>query len=197
MSTLKSIASDAMPQKLYGGYLGTVLPGVDPKELERVRVRIDDIHLGLKDDEVPWAIVVQPPWQGLTAVGDDDDDVGLFSVPSVGSTVLVNFQGGDPHFPMVVGCVKTTPTKKTAAATNYPNRWGWKDRNANQFYVDTQTGDVNFVHSSGLIITIDPDGELDITAQDNSTLHVNGGTLRITATQDITIDSDANVYINP
>ena len=70
------------------------------KYLGRLRVRIDQVY-GKKtqDSDCPWA------WPAAMVWGADKDQKpsGLFVLPSIGSTVAVVFEHGDPERPFWIG----------------------------------------------------------------------------------------------
>lgn len=76
----------------YGKYRGTVVGNVDPMTRGRVQVSVPAV---LGDGRMSWA---EPcvPYAG--------DGVGLFAVPPVGANVWVEFEGGDPDYPILAGC---------------------------------------------------------------------------------------------
>lgn len=164
-------ASDLTPQDLDGLlFVGTVEANNDPLKLERVKVRVDQLHKGTPVDGLPWAIPVRGRSQGMNGT------CGTFGVPVVGSRVYIYFQNGDPYFPIYEGSVVDSSTKLLLAETNYPNRWGFVDSRNNHFYSDTQTGDVEFKHYSGTTIHIYPDGAVDVITKGNLSANVTGTT---------------------
>lgn len=75
----------ADPNRICGIYRATVVDNVDPLSLMRVRVRVPDV-LG---DQAVWALPSVP--------------VGDTTVPQVGKTVWIAFEGGDPSHPVWLG----------------------------------------------------------------------------------------------
>jgi hypothetical protein len=76
----------------YGKYRGTVANNVDPMRLGRVQVSVPAV---LGDGRLSWAMPCVP-YAG--------DGVGLFAVPPRGANVWVEFEGGDPAYPILAGC---------------------------------------------------------------------------------------------
>lgn len=78
--------------KFYGKYRGMVLNNVDPLQTGRLQVQVPDVA-GL----IPttWAMPCAP------VAGIQN---GMFSLPIIGSGVWVEFEQGDPEFPIWVGC---------------------------------------------------------------------------------------------
>jgi hypothetical protein len=76
----------------FGKYRGTVANTVDPLQLGRVQVSVPAV---LGDGSLSWAMPCVP-YAG--------DRVGLFAVPPVGANIWVEFEGGDPSYPILAGC---------------------------------------------------------------------------------------------
>ena len=74
-----------------GKYRGTVLNNVDPMQIGRIQVLVPDVS-----GVVPtsWAMPCMP-YGGINA--------GMFAVPAPGSGVWVEFEQGDPDYPIWVG----------------------------------------------------------------------------------------------
>ncbi len=79
-------------RKYYGKYRGTVISNVDPMMLGRLMAQVPDV-LG----EIPssWAMPCVP------AAGIQ---MGMFFVPPIGAGVWVEFEQGDPDYPIWTGC---------------------------------------------------------------------------------------------
>jgi uncharacterized protein involved in type VI secretion and phage assembly len=76
----------------YGKYRGTVANNVDPMMMGRVQVSVPTV---LGGGSLSWAMPCVP----FAGPG-----VGWFAVPPVGANVWVEFEGGDPDFPIWAGC---------------------------------------------------------------------------------------------
>jgi uncharacterized protein involved in type VI secretion and phage assembly len=75
-----------------GKYRGTVSDNRDPNSLSRIRARVPDV---LGDQETGWAMPCVP-YAG--------DGVGLFLLPPTGASVWIEFEHGDPDYPIWSGC---------------------------------------------------------------------------------------------
>lgn len=75
----------------YGKYRGTVVNNVDPMQMGRIQAIVPDVT-GL----VPgtWAMPCLP-MAGI--------NTGIFTVPMIGSGVWIEFERGDPDYPIWVG----------------------------------------------------------------------------------------------
>lgn len=87
----QSVPSGDNPRRFYGKYRGLVVENVDPQQIGRVLVQVPDV-LG----EIPssWAMPCVPA-AGIQA--------GCFIVPPIGSQVWVEFEQGDPDYPIWTG----------------------------------------------------------------------------------------------
>jgi hypothetical protein len=85
----------------FGKYRGTVENPVDLQGLGRVQVSVPDV---LGDATLAWAMPCSP-YAG--------DGVGFFAIPPKGASVWVEFERGDPDYPIWTGCfwgMGETPT---------------------------------------------------------------------------------------
>ncbi len=80
-----------MSTPLYGKYRGTVANNIDPLQIGRIQVMVPDVA-----GFVPgtWAMPCVP----LAGINN-----GVFTVPIIGSGVWVEFERGDPDYPIWVG----------------------------------------------------------------------------------------------
>jgi hypothetical protein len=82
---------DVNPKRFYGKYRGLVIENLDPEQTGRVLLQVPDV-LG----EIPssWAMPCVPI-AGIQS--------GIFGVPPIGSQVWVEFEQGNPDFPIWTG----------------------------------------------------------------------------------------------
>lgn len=80
-----------MPQ-FFGKYRGKVSANVDPLHLGRIQVEVPAIF---GDDRLAWALPCTP-YAG--------SDVGFFAIPPVATNIWVEFEQGDPDYPIWSGC---------------------------------------------------------------------------------------------
>ena len=75
----------------YGKYRGTVVNNVDPMQKARIQAIVPDVsNIALTSWAMPCV-----PISGLQS--------GVFAVPSIGSGVWIEFEQGDPDYPIWVG----------------------------------------------------------------------------------------------
>lgn len=79
-------------QRFYGKYRGIVSDNQDPLMIGRIRARVPDV---LGDQESGWALPCAPfAGQGC----------GSFAIPPTSANVWIEFENGDPDYPIWVGC---------------------------------------------------------------------------------------------
>jgi uncharacterized protein involved in type VI secretion and phage assembly len=76
---------------LYGKYRGTVVNNVDPLQIGRIQAMVADV-----------AGVVPGTW-AMPCVPAAGINTGFFTVPMVGAGVWIEFERGDPDYPIWVG----------------------------------------------------------------------------------------------
>jgi hypothetical protein len=79
-------------RRFYGKYRGKVANNVDPLQTGRIQVAVPEV---LGDGLPSWAMPCVP----FAGPG-----VGFFALPPVQANVWVEFEGGDPDFPIWSGC---------------------------------------------------------------------------------------------
>src|SRR6476661_3350293 len=88
--------STSKPNKKYiGKYRGTVLLNVDPEQRGRLQLTIPDV---LGPIPSSWAEPCVP------LAGPTGPPMGVYMVPPIGAGVWVEFENGDPNYPVWVGC---------------------------------------------------------------------------------------------
>jgi uncharacterized protein involved in type VI secretion and phage assembly len=99
----------APTNRLYGKYRGTVIQNIDPEQIGRVLLQVPSV-LGEKPSG--WALP-SVPIAGLQS--------GCFMVPSIGSQIWVEFEEGNPDYPIWTGGFwGTVANVPTAASTPSP-----------------------------------------------------------------------------
>lgn len=99
-------------KKYYGKYRGTVVNNIDPLQLGRLLVIVPDVSV------IPgtWAMPCFP------IAGKQ---MGVYMIPQIGSGVWVEFEQGDPDYPIWTGCfwglVAEVPVLALAGIPANPN----------------------------------------------------------------------------
>lgn len=81
--------------RFFGKYRATVLNNVDPETRGRLMLTIPDV-LGLIPST--WAEPCVP------LAGPTGPPMGVYMVPPIGAAIWVEFEQGDPNYPIWVGC---------------------------------------------------------------------------------------------
>ncbi len=96
------------PTKYLGKYRGTVINDIDPKKMGRIQAMVPDV-LGLMLST--WAMPCLP-FGGLQG--------GIFSIPTIGTGVWIEFEQGDPDYPIWVGSFPGSIADVPAMANTVP-----------------------------------------------------------------------------
>ncbi len=78
-------------ERYYGKYRGTVVNNVDPMQIGRLQVMVPDVSNVMLSS---WAMPCVPV-AGI--------NMGVFTLPLIGAGVWVEFEQGDPDYPIWVG----------------------------------------------------------------------------------------------
>src|SRR5262249_20458572 len=156
----------------YGKYRGVVSDNRDPLMLGRVRAKVQDV---LGDNESGWALPALP-YAG--------NGVGLFLVPPTNASVWIEFEHGDPDYPIWTGCfwaqgeLPATPAVaemkvlKTDTATITLNDLP----GAGGVTIETTAGMKIVINVTGIEITNGQGGSIKLTGPQVS---VNNGALEV------------------
>jgi uncharacterized protein involved in type VI secretion and phage assembly len=79
-------------EKYFGKYRGTVVDNVDPLQIGRILAMVPDV-----------SGIVPTSW-AMPCVPIAGKQMGHYFVPQVGAGVWVEFEQGDPDYPIWVGC---------------------------------------------------------------------------------------------
>lgn len=96
------------PEKFYGKYRGTVVTNVDPQQIGRIQAIVPDVSNVMLSS---WAMPCVP-------VGGIQ--TGMFAVPPIGAGVWIEFEQGDPDYPIWTGCFWGTAAEVPALARTVP-----------------------------------------------------------------------------
>jgi type VI secretion system (T6SS) baseplate-like injector VgrG len=84
-----------MSKKYFGKYRGTVLNNVDPEQRGRLMLNVPDVLGAIPSS---WAEPCVP------LAGPTGPPMGVYLVPPIGAGVWVEFEAGNPDFPIWAGC---------------------------------------------------------------------------------------------
>jgi uncharacterized protein involved in type VI secretion and phage assembly len=102
------MSADTVGQKFFGKYRGVVINNIDPMQIGRLQVMVPDVSAVLPTS---WALPCFP-------VGGIQ--MGMFTVPLLGAGVWIEFEQGDPDYPIWVGCYYGSAAEVPAIALLYP-----------------------------------------------------------------------------
>ncbi|ACL24397.1 phage baseplate assembly protein V [Chloroflexus aggregans] len=160
-------------RQFFGKYRGKVENNVDPLQQGRVQVSVPTV---LGEGRTSWAMPCVP-FAG--------NGVGLFLIPPTGAYVWVEFEGGDPDYPIWSGCfwgtgeVPASPAVaemkvlKTAAGTITINELP----GVGGITIETTSGAKIAITATGIEITNGQGGSIKLTGPQIS---LNDGALEVT-----------------
>jgi uncharacterized protein involved in type VI secretion and phage assembly len=100
-------------RRFYGKYRGTVINNVDPMQMGRIQAMVPDVSNVIPSS---WAMPCFP----VTG-----KQMGAWMIPQVGTGVWIEFEQGDPDYPIWSGCwfgsAAEVPTLALAAPPAVPN----------------------------------------------------------------------------
>jgi uncharacterized protein involved in type VI secretion and phage assembly len=78
--------------KFFGKYRGIVIDNIDPLQIGRLRAQVPDVSAVVPSN---WAMPCLP-FAGIQS--------GFYVVPTIGSPVWIEFEQGNPDYPIWAGC---------------------------------------------------------------------------------------------
>lgn len=95
----------------FGKYRGTVAGNIDPMQMGRLQVEVPAV---LGQGSSSWALPCAP-FAG--------DGVGFFALPPVGANVWVEFEAGNPDYPIWAGCFWALGELPATPALPFTKQW--------------------------------------------------------------------------
>lgn len=94
--------------RFYGKYRGTVVNNLDPLQIGRVQVIVPDVS------------AIMPTSWAMPCLPSGGPQMGTFTVPPMSAGVWVEFEQGDPDYPIWTGCFWGTAAEVPALARTVP-----------------------------------------------------------------------------
>ena len=166
-----------MSRNFYGKFRGIVTDVQDPMMLGRIKARVPEV---LGDDESGWALPCLP---------FGGSGMGMFILPDVGSGVWIEFEHGDPDFPIWSGSwfgsqsdmpsqLNSPPYQKTMIFTKGGNSITLDDSpGAGGITLETSGGQKIKMTSQGIEID---NGNGAVVKLSGNQVSVNNGALEVT-----------------
>lgn len=163
--------------QFFGKFRGIVTDINDPLMIGRVRAKVTDVY---GENDSGWAMPCAP---------FGGDQTGLFALPVVGAGVWIEFENGDPEYPVWSGCwwgaanemppvLLTPPYKKVMIKTNGGQTVTLDDTpGVGGITLETSTGQKLSMSPTGIEITNGQGATISLTGPQVS---INNGALEIT-----------------
>ena len=152
-----------MPQ-FFGKYRGTVANNVDPMQMGRIQAIVPDATGAIPTS---WALPCLP----MTGI-----QAGVFTVPPIGAAVWIEFEQGDPDYPIWTGCFwGSSEEMPTAASQGSPG--------TQQVVIQTEEGNqlvISDMAGAEGGIQLESSGGAKITVTDSGITIDNGQGAKIT-----------------
>lgn len=180
-------------------YQGVVVDNKDPLKLQRVRVRVAQLHRNVPDDKLPWTMSMDSGRQTNAGAG-----VGGVNVPPIGAKVNYSLTENDPHNPRISGSPTTKDVTKDNELLNedYPGTYGDIDQAGNKRATNTEKNTITETHVSGTTTHIDGGGNFSVFSVSNIVLAAKGS-VTIVADGKISVHAKgncdvkgANIFLN-
>jgi uncharacterized protein involved in type VI secretion and phage assembly len=96
-------------EKYYGKFRGIVVNNIDPEQRGRIQVIVPDV-----------STIIPTTW-AMPCVPVAGMQMGFFAVPLIGAGVWIEFEQGDPDYPIWVGCFYGTAAEVPTLARSAPS----------------------------------------------------------------------------
>ena len=154
----------------------TVIDNHDPKGLGRIKVKFKWQQQG----STPWLQIVSPHGGG---------DKGFYMVPEKGEEVIVDFEGGNPELPMVMGTTYNGKAKSSFGNTGNDVK-ALKTRSGISILMNDAAGSVTINDPSGNQVIMHGNKQLTINAPEK--LIINSKDIVINGSNSIKIGTGAD-----
>jgi uncharacterized protein involved in type VI secretion and phage assembly len=144
-------------KRYYGTYRATVVNNVDPENRGRIQVRLADRYGAF------------PPTWALPSFPVAGLQHGVVCIPPLDATVWIDFEAGDPDFPVWRGGFFELPGEMPVVVLS--------DNTAQSVLINTSSGAMISVGESGIVISNGKGASISLTGP---SVIVNGGALTVT-----------------
>lgn len=176
-------------QSFYGKYRGVVTNNRDPLGIGRIRARVPDIT---GDDECGWALPCAP-FAG--------NNMGFVALPVVNSRVWIEFEQGDPDYPIWSGCwwgsqdempdeASQAPDGRVLIKTSQGQLLILDDPAPNTITIQTADGQKIVMSTESIQITMSTGATIELSAEKISLDDGSGATVELEGPQ-VSINDDA------
>ncbi len=100
--------TETIPNKFYGKYRGTVLNNIDPMQMGRLQIQAPDV-----------ASLIPTSW-AMPCFPLSGKQMGIWGIPQIGAGVWVEFEQGNPDYPIWSGCWFGSAAEVPALALTAP-----------------------------------------------------------------------------
>ena len=172
---LKKFISTRAGAKEIRMFTGKVVNNADPDKEGKCRIRVYGIFPNeIPDDDLPWAT---PDFNFIGGLK------GSFVVPPIDAIVRVYFDNGDIYAPFYTTKAfnKNQLDFNSDISEDYPDTMVFFETDQGEYFkINRKTQLTTYKHSSGTIITIDLDGNINISTEaanvGNLTINIQGDT---------------------
>jgi phage baseplate assembly protein V len=171
----------AVADQRFGIFHGVVVDVVDPKQLNQVKVKVEQYAAGYEE----WARVAQS-YAG--------DGFGSTWIPEVDSEVLVAFAQGDMRIPYVLACLHSEKEPPPVARTASEDVKKVITPKGSELSFDEANGTIDLKTKSGATIRLDETAG-SITLESQQKIELKAPQITIEASAKVTV-SGAQVAIN-
>ncbi|MFA4971276.1 MAG: phage baseplate assembly protein V [bacterium] len=175
--TLARIGIEGFAKRYYGIYPGTVVNNADPDNRGRIQALCPAVGVR-RPDQVGKGWWAWPCMPGLAVDPETKQVSGLFHPPDVGAAVWMQFQHGDPEFPVYMGGYLIAEKASDTFDAEGALRKGIRTRAGHFLRMSDDPEDLHIMLCKGdgagapspVFLAMDKDGAVQIENQNGSTI---------------------------
>ena len=142
-------------------YTGKVIDNNDPDKKFRCKIKIYGIFDEIPDEDLPWCMGEQ------NFIGSK---IGNVIIPPIDAIVRVRFEDNDIYNPVYTTKVYDANNLSEEALEDYPNTLLFFETDAGDYFkINKKLHNVTFHSASGVLSTIDKDGNIELNTEDTET----------------------------